>query len=379
MSIRLKNPVAEAMRLSVALLQEGHMLSQSRAGQVGYQGNSKANGLFSTYPGKGENAAYLHVYPGRAMQIALPPKRPAMDLMLSLPALSCAALAWHILCLTFSRYLCVSINYDKFKEEKGAGAGVRLAPKLATEWLSDGETSSLGGRSQKSCLIPAARNIDGSEAGQSPDNSAGDPTQDSKLQQRAASMDSGDRLLLKEQLPQQESKAGSGACSLDGAGQECGSTAGSLPEFHSPHSSLSQRSLRLHRDTSCSRSSASQASPAGEHDGALDRGKGDPDHACSLSASSALMRNAASNPLCSSSVTSTGSSTALPQRQLYWPQAQYGGAAATSLPSTVGSSIPEDNVSEASISILDSKAIEALELASVGSQRHAPPLQGLRH
>ena len=243
---------------------------------------------------------------------------------------------------------------------------MRLVPKRPPEWLSDGETSSWGGRSQKSCLIPAARNIGGSEAGQSPDVSAEDPTQGSKLQQRAASMDSGDRLLLTERLPQRESKAGSGACSLDGARQECGSTDGSLPEFHSPHSSLSQTSMRLHRDTSCPRSTASQASPAGAHDGALDRGKGDPDHACSLSAPSSLMKHAVSNPLCSRSVTSTGSSAALPQRQLYWAQAQYGGAAATSLPSTVGSSIPEDNASEASTSILHSKAL-ALQLALMGS------------
>ena len=102
MCIRLKDPVAEAMRLSVALLQEGRMLSQSRAGQAGYQGDSKADALFSTLPGKGENAVHLHMYSGRAVQIALPPRRPAMVLLLSLPALSCAALAWHILCLASS-------------------------------------------------------------------------------------------------------------------------------------------------------------------------------------------------------------------------------------------------------------------------------------
>ena len=243
---------------------------------------------------------------------------------------------------------------------------MRLVPKLPPEWLSDGETSSLGGRSQKSCLIPAARDTGGSEAGQSPDISAEDPTQDSKHQQRAASMDSDDRALMREQLPQRESKASSGACSLDGVRQECGSTDGSLPEFHSPHSSLSQRSMCPHRRASCSASTASQASPADEHDGAMDRGKGDPDRACSLSAPSSLIKHAVSNPLCSRSMTSTGSSAALPQRQLYWPQAQYGGAAATSLPSTVGSSIPEDNVSEASFSTLYSKALQAIVLTLLG-------------
>ena len=151
---------------------------------------------------------------------------------------------------------------------------MRLVPKLPPEWLSDGETSSLGGRSQKSCLIPAARNTGGSEAGQSPDISAEDPTQDSKLQQRAASMDSGDRLLMTGQLTRRESKAGSGACSLDGARQECGSTDGSLPDFHSPHSSLSQRSMCPHGGALCSESTVSQLSPAG--DAALDRGQWQP-------------------------------------------------------------------------------------------------------
>ena len=198
---------------------------------------------------------------------------------------------------------------------------MRLVPKLPPEWLSDGETSSLGGRSQKSCLIPAARNTGGSEAGQSPDISAEDPTQDSKLQQRAASMDSGDRLLTTGQLTRRESKAGSGACSLDGARQERGSTDGSLSEFHSPHSSLSQRSICPHSGPSCSDKRSCLTALFCRQ---MQRSAGamaDPDHACSLSAPSALMKNAVSNPLCSRSVTSTDSSTALPQRQLYWPQA----------------------------------------------------------
>ena len=101
MNIRLKDPVAEAMRLSVALLREDRMLSQSRAGQVGYQGDSKADGLLCTLPGKGEDAVCLRMHPVPAMQSALALKRPAVVLLLTLPALSRAALAWQNLCLAF--------------------------------------------------------------------------------------------------------------------------------------------------------------------------------------------------------------------------------------------------------------------------------------
>ena len=232
-----------------------------------------------------------------------------------------------------------------------------MVPKLPPEWISDGETSSQGGRSQKSCLIPAARDIAGTEAAQSSPEE--DHVVDSRLQQRAASMDIRDRAILRQQLTQRKGKANCGACSLDGARQECGWSEGSLPELHSPHSSLSQRSTCPHRGASCSASTVSGTSPAA--DAALDGSGGDPDHACSLSAPSSLMKHAVSNPLCSRSVTSTGSSAALPQRQLYWPQAQYGGAAAASLPSTVGSSIPEDNASEASLTTLYGNALNTCQ------------------
>ena len=108
MSIGLKDPVAEAMHLSGALLREKRMLNQSRAGQFGYQGDSKANGLFSTFPGRGENAVHLHMHPAWAVQIALPLNCPARVLVLVLQALSHTALAWQgRSCLAFSLYLCI--------------------------------------------------------------------------------------------------------------------------------------------------------------------------------------------------------------------------------------------------------------------------------
>ena len=95
MKIRLKDPVAKAMHLSVALLQEELMHSQSRAGQVGIQGDSKADGLFGTLPGKGEDVKCMRMHPGWAVQIALPLKRPAMVLVLEIasPFLCCCGLA----------------------------------------------------------------------------------------------------------------------------------------------------------------------------------------------------------------------------------------------------------------------------------------------
>ena len=77
MNIRLKDPMAKAAHLSVALLQDKRMLCESRAEKSGIQDNSKAGGLFSACPGKGERVVSHVMNSGQAVQIAIPRRCPA--------------------------------------------------------------------------------------------------------------------------------------------------------------------------------------------------------------------------------------------------------------------------------------------------------------